>query len=336
MSTTPKNTDNQDIDLSEISIKIRRFFDSLATGFFGIILFFRKRALIFIVLILTGGILGYFIDRETKIYESEVIVSPNFGSVDYLYAQVELLESKLTEQDTLFFKSIGVKNPKQIVKIEIEPVIDIYNFVASNTANVNNAQNTQNFELIKLLSEDGDVNKVITGKITSRNYSRHSIIITSKGKISNKETVDPLLVFMNQNKHYQNIQKVFFENIKVKIKQNQNIIAEINNILNQFSLTSSTSQKSNSLVYYNDNTQLNDIIKTKNNLTQELGTLSQDLISFNDVIVKNSDVLNIINNKGLNSKTKLILPLFFIFIYLAFYFFGSFYRNQTEKVASNK
>ncbi len=336
MSTTPKNTDNQDIDLSEISIKIRRFFDSLATGFFGIILFFQKRALIFIVLILTGGILGYFIDRETKIYESEVIVSPNFGSVDYLYAQVELLESKLTEQDTLFFKSIGVKNPKQIVKIEIEPVIDIYNFVASNTTNVNNAQNTQNFELIKLLSEDGDVNKVITGKITSRNYSRHSIIITSKGKISNKEMVNPLLVFMNQNKHYQNIQKVFFENIKVKIKQNQNIIAEINNILNQFSLTSSTSQKSNSLVYYNDNTQLNDIIKTKNNLTQELGTLSLDLISFNDVIVKNSDVLNIINNKGLNSKTKLILPLFFIFIYLAFYFFGSFYRNQTEKAASNK
>ena len=71
-------------------------------------------------------------------------------------------------------------------------------------------------------------------------------------------------------------------------------------------------------------------------MTQELGTLSLDLISFNDVIVKNSDVLNIINNKGLNSKTKLILPLFFIFIYLAFYFFGSFYRNQTEKAASNK
>lgn len=335
MSATSQNNDNQEIDLSQISKKIGSFFDALAISFFRIIVFFRVRALIFIILILIGGILGYFVDRETKIYESEVIVSPNFGCVDYLYAKVKLLESKLTEQDTLFFKSIGVKNPKHIVQIQIEPVIDIYNFVASNTVNVNNAQNTQNFELIKLLSEDGDVNKVITSKITSRNYGRHSIIITSKGKISNKETVDPLLVFMNQNKHYQNIQKVFFENIQVKIKQNRNIIVEINDILKQFSLTSSTSQKSNNLVYYNENTQLNDIIKTKDNLTNEIGRLSLDLISFKDVIVKNSDVLNILNKKGLNNKIKLILPLLFIFIYIAFYFFRSFYRNQTEKAASN-
>ena len=88
MSATSQNTDNQEIDLSQISKKIGGFFDALATAFFRSILFFRKRALIFIVLILTGGILGYYIDRETTIYQSEVIVSPNFGSVDYLYAKV--------------------------------------------------------------------------------------------------------------------------------------------------------------------------------------------------------------------------------------------------------
>ena len=74
-------------------------------------------------------------------------------------------------------------------KIKIEPIIDIYNFVASNNAKDNTTQNSQNFELIKLLSEGGDVNKVIAGKITSKNYGRHALQISSNTTISNKEVI---------------------------------------------------------------------------------------------------------------------------------------------------
>jgi hypothetical protein len=334
MSTTPQNTDNQEIDLSQISNMIGNFFSGIANAIFKIILFVQKRLILFISLFIIGAAIGYYMDTSIRVYKSEVIVSPNFGSVDYLYAKVDLLESKLSEHDTLFFKSIGIKNPKSISQIQIEPIIDIYNFVASNTTNVNNAQNTQNFELIKLLSESGDINKVITSKITSKNYSRHELQIMSKAKISNKEVIEPLLAYLNQNQFYQDIQRAHINNVKVKMKQDEAIIDEINGLLSQFSLTSSNNQKSDKLVYYNENTQLNDIIQTKNTLISELGKLRVDLITYEKVIIKNSSVLNVINNKGVNSKIKFIIPSVLILGYLGLYAFIGFYKRQSAKLST--
>lgn len=332
MSAKPQNIENQEIDLSQISKKIGNFFSGISTGIFKGILFVQKRLIVFIALFVIGVSLGYFLDRESRVYTSEVIVSPNFGSVDYLYTKVELLQSKLSEKDTMFFKSIGVKNPKSIAQIEIKPIIDIYNFVASNTANLNNAQNTQNFELIKLLSEDGDVNKVITGKITSKNYGRHTLIITTTAKISNKETVDPILSFLNQSEYLQKVQQAHLSNIKEKIKQDEAIISELDSFLSQISKAMNDTQKSDKLVYYNENSQVSQMLQTKNTLIGELGALKVDLISSQNVIVKNSSVLNVINNSGLNNKMKIIIPFFLIFAYLGIYLFRRFYTKQAAKL----
>lgn len=272
--------------------------------------------------------------RPKKVYKSEIIVSPNFGSVDYLYNKVELLDSRIRQQDTAFFKSIGIKNPKAILQIEVKPIIDIYNFVASNTANVGNAQNTQNFELIKLLSEDGDVNKVINDKITSRNYGRHTIQITTRSLISSKEEIEPLLNYLNQNDYFQDVQRTYIANIKIKMKQNEMIIEQINNLLNQFSGTLANSQKSDKLVYYNENTQLNEIIQTKNGLISELGGQRMDLITVDKIIKKNSSVLNVVNSKGLNNKMKFVIPLILIFGYLGVYLFVSFYKREAAKLST--
>ena len=37
----------------------------------------------------------YFLDKENKSYQQEIIVSPNFGSYDYLYNKVDLIQSKI-------------------------------------------------------------------------------------------------------------------------------------------------------------------------------------------------------------------------------------------------
>ncbi|NBU80374.1 MAG: hypothetical protein EBS55_01840 [Flavobacteriaceae bacterium] len=333
MSATSQNNDNQEIDLSQISKIIGSFFSRIANTIFKLILFVQKRLLLFILLFIIGAAVGYYLDTSARVYNSEVIVSSNFGSVDYLYAKVDLLESKLNEQDTMFFKSIGIINPKAITQIKIEPIIDIYNFVASNNAKDNTTQNSQNFELIKLLSEGGDVNKVIAGKITSKNYGRHALQISSNTTISNKEVIEPLLAYLNQNEFYQDIQKAYINNIKVKMKQDEAIILEINGLLSQFSLTSSDNQKSDKLVYYNENTQLNEIIETKQKLISELGTLRLDLISYGKVIKKNSSVLNVINNKGLNNKLKFTIPLILILGYFGLYAFISFYKRQSAKLS---
>lgn len=334
MSTTPQNTDNQEIDLSQISKKIGNFFEGISNSIFSGILYIKRNLVIFISLFIIGVALGYYLDKTSASYGHEIIVAPNFGSTDFLYDKIDLLESKIKEQDTVFLKSIGIQKPKSLVQIEIEPIIDIYNFVNSNTSLANNAQNTQNFELVKLLSEDGDINKVIKEKTTSKNYGRHIIHISTKGFVTNKSMIEPLMTYLNQNEYYQNVQNVYVNNIKTKMKQNEEIIGQIDNLLNEFSSTTTNNQKSDKLVYYNENTQLNEIIKTKNNLIGELGGQRMDLVNNAQIIMKNSSVINVKNTKGINGKMKLVIPLLLFFAFIGINVFKNFYRRQSVKLAS--
>ncbi len=334
MSATPQNNaDNQEIDLSQLSRKIGDFFEGISTSIFKGILFIKRNIVIFISLLIIGAGAGYYLDKTSNLYDHEIIVVPNFGSNDYLYDKIVLLESKIKERDTVFLKSIGIQKPKSLIQIEIEPIIDIYDFVNSNTSSANNAQNTQNFELVKLLSEGGDVNKVIKDKTTSKNYGRHIIHISTIGFVTNKSMIDPLITYLNQNEYYHKVKKVCLNNIKTKMNLNEVIIRQIDDLLNEFSSTTSNNQKSDKLVYYNENTELNEIIKTKNNLINELASQRIDLVNNSQIVLKNSSIINIKNTKILNGKMKLVLPLVLFFAFIVFSICRNFYKKQSAKMA---
>lgn len=334
MSPNIPNNQDQEIDLSLLTKKIGNFFESISTSIFKGILFIKKNIIKFGVLFILGAVLGYFLDTNSNSYDSEVIVAPNFGTTDYLYSKIDLLQSKVKNGDTIFLKSIGIKNPDELALIEINPIIDIYSFVNNSTITVNNAQNTQNFELVKLLSEDGDIKKVIKDKLTSKNYGHHTIHLISSKKVSEKETIQPILNYLEQNQYFQDVRKIQLNNINIKMQENIGIVAQINALLNQFSNSNSNNQKSDKLVYYNENTQLNDVIATKNNLVIEMGVQRMDLINLNKIVKDISKTLNIKNTSGTNNKMKLILPLLFCSLFICYSFFIAFYRKQSAKISN--
>ncbi|WP_395052690.1 hypothetical protein [Flavobacterium sp.] len=325
--------DNQDqeIDLGQISKKVGEFFEGISTKIFKGMLFIKKNFILFISLFVIGIFLGFLLDSTIKTFDNQVIVTPNFGTTEYLYSKIDLINSKITQNDTVFLKAIGIKDFKNLKKIKVEPIIDIYSFVNNNTAVASNAQNTQNFELVKLLAEDGDINKVIKDKLTSKNYSEHTICISTSSFTTNKNLIDPILLYLNKNDYYQKIQKMFVENINIKMKEDQIIINQIDVLLNQFTATTAANQKSDKLVYYNENSQLNDILGTKNGLISGIGYQKAQLISIDKIIKDKSRVLNIKNTKGTNNKMKLVLPILLVFGFLFISFFKSFYRKQTAK-----
>lgn len=90
--------------------------------------------------------------------------------------------------------------------------------------------------------------------------------------------------------------------------------------MNNFSNAQSTGyQKSDKLVYYNENTQLNDIIKTKDGLLRENANLKLELIIADKIVKENSVVINILKKEAIEGKLKFILPILFILIYLLTY-----------------
>ena len=105
------------------------------------------------VLFVLGVVLGILLDKKHS-YIQKMILIPNFGSNEYLYKKIEQIDTKLREEDEAFFKELGIKNYEDVISVEIEAFPAIYNFV-------NNRDQQNNFELIKLMAEDGNIDKIM-------------------------------------------------------------------------------------------------------------------------------------------------------------------------------
>ena len=344
MSTNVPSDQNEEIDLMQLSKMIGSFSKGIKMTIFKYIRFLIKNRVVISGLLLLGFGVGIYFDSTIKSYNHQIIVKPNFGSTEYLYSKIDLIDSKIKQKDTVFLKSIGIERPLNITLIEINPIIDIYSFVNSKVITDVNAKaitdksenNTLNLELFKLLTEADDINKVIQGKLTSKNYSHYTINIKSKDFISEKNTIIPLLKYLNQNEYFNKVRSTANSNIILKMKKNEEIIIQIDNLLNEFSSSINGGQKSNKLVYYNENNQINEIISSKNKLIWELGCQRTELLDIDAVIKKISCVTNVQNNENINGKLKFILPLFFIFGFILVRFSLGFYNKQKRLSESNQ
>ena len=333
---TTNQSNDQEIDLGLLIKKLNDFIGNISLGIFKGLLFLKRKRLILISLFVIGVALGYFLDTTNKNYDSEIIVSPNLGGTDYLYSKMDLLTSKLKEKDFAFFKSIGVKNPEKITLIEIEPIIDIYSFVNNNTAIATNAQNTQNFELMKLLAESSDIQKVMKDKVTSKNYPHHKIQIVTNSKTSTTEIIKPILNFLNTDKYLNEILAISKENIIIKMKKNEELITQADSLIKILTLNLSRNQKNSNLVYNNENNQFNSLFDLKNSLINEIASQRIALVNCDVAIKDISTVVNIKNTKKINDKLKFILPIVLIFLYISYSLFLSFYRKQAKKLTQSK
>lgn len=324
-SNSTQNSDNQEIDLSQIAQKVNGIYGRLIDKLFHFILFVKKNFAIFAILFILGAGIGYYLDKKIKSYDHQIIVSPNFGSVDYLYAKVDLLESKINEGDTTFLKNIGIQNTKKFGTIEIKPIIDVYKFINNNK---------DNFELIKLLAEDGNIDKVVENELTSKNYPFHLLTFSTSKLTSDDETVLPILNFLNDSNHFKQLKKEYLNNIQLKMKANDSTIAQIDGLMNQFK-SRTNSNNSDKLVYFNENTQLNDVLQTKENLIGEQANLRINLVNLDKIIKETSVILNEKNTKGMNGKRKLILPFLFVLLFITFSFVKNFYTKQMFKKHNN-
>src|SRR5215207_8007623 len=146
MSTkVPQNNADQEIDIFQLSRSISSIFDRVSRSVFRAIQFFIRNWITMLILVVLGAVLGVYLDSNKKSYNNQIVVTPNFESVDYLYAKIDLIQSKIAAGDLDFLRNIvGITDPKTIRKIEIKPVADVYKFIEDKE---------QNFELIKLMAE---------------------------------------------------------------------------------------------------------------------------------------------------------------------------------------
>lgn len=328
MSENTQYTDNQEIDLGNLFKKIEQFFISLISKVFQFLNFVKRNMLKLIAIVVIGFAIGLLLDNYTKKYNTEIIVNANYVSPDFLYSKVDLIQSKILAKDSAFFNKIGVKNYKSISKIEIEPIIDIYSFINNNTAIASNAQNTQNFEMIKLLSETSDIEKVLKDKLTSKNYPFQVINIISKTKLNLGQT-KAIFDYLNSDEYYKKILDTSLENIKQETINNNIEIKELDTLI-KIMAKNLEHQKSATIQIGGEKNQIADLISQKrllmeNNLNNKLRLINQSYI------VKDlSTVANKTYNKGINDKLKLIIPFLLLVTFFAYHFFNNIKAKYTS------
>jgi hypothetical protein len=316
------NSQDQEIDLGQIGAGIKKLLNSILNTIFDFIFFIKKKIIVIVILFVLGVVLGFYADR-TPNYTQDITVIPNFGSNEYLYKKIDFLNSRIIEKDDQFFKSIGVANYDKIGKIEIKAINGIFGFV-------NMRNNEQNFELIKLMAEDGNIDEIIKNDITSKNFYFHNITFKTEEQINQKEIVDPIVNYLQENTFYKKQQKIFQENLREKIQFNDSLIHQIDGLI--IKLTSNSS--SGSSISISEKNGVSELINKKDELIKESQNLKVNLHEYEDIIKVQNISLNNVNNQGTNNKMKLILPFLFVFIYLAFYGFILLYKKQLVRVNS--
>ncbi len=313
------NSQNQEIDLGQIGTGIKSLLNGILNSIFDFIFFVKKKIIIIGILIVLGIVLGVLMDK-THTYIQKMVLIPNFGSNEYLYNKISLLESKLKEKDIAFFKSIGINSIDDIGKIEIKPINGIYNFV-------NSKENALNFEFIRLMAEDGNIEKIIKDDVTSKHYYQHELTINTSKSFKKSELLDPILKFLQDSEHFNKLQTVYQKNVKDKIAFNNVLIKQIDDLILSYSQNKPTGS-----VTISENSGLNDIITKKDDLIKENQYIMLHYVEYDRIIKDQSIVSNQINSSGLHNKMKLVLPFLFVFIYFGLFSFISLYKKQAARI----
>jgi hypothetical protein len=314
--------ENQEIDLLVMFKKVGNFFDWMSFSLFRMIQFFIKNAIVVAVLIAVGFGIGVYFKQSMNSYDQKIIVSPNFKSTDYLYVKIDLLSSKIALKDTFFLKSIGIKNPMQITNIAVGPI-----------RNVNNLINKEDkgFQLLQLMQENENLKSIIKDTTLNRNYTFHTIVITTTGMTSSKNTIEPVLNFLNTSAYYDGIATINSRNIQHQIQSKEGTITQIDGILNKFSAINPSQSGNDKLVYYNENLNLDQVINVKDSLSDQIGALKLELYNSDKIIKERGMILNIKKYKSIRGKLLFILPILFVGLFVFFSFFLSFYKKQSLK-----
>ena len=111
---------SEEVDLGYLFKSIGGFFKKILRTLFLILDFFKKYFIIIIILLIIGFAYGYYKDYNAiKTYDNEVIVIPNFESVDYLYDKVEAINKKIASGDTIYLQNV----PIILLQIELQKIV---------------------------------------------------------------------------------------------------------------------------------------------------------------------------------------------------------------------
>ncbi len=310
------HSQDQEIDLGQIGKGISNFFKGIIDSFFTFLFFLKKKVILLLLLAIIGVVAAFLLG--SKQYTHEISVLPNFKSNEYVYTKIAQINSKLREKDRAFFSQIGIQHSDRIKKIEIEAYPALFPFV-------NDKENENNFELIKLMTEEGGMDKIMNDETIGMNYYHHKITITTEGMLSKEAFIAPLLKYLNTSPYFETQQKIHLKNVRDKIILNDSLIAQIDKIIGLLS-----SNSSNATVSISEKNSLPELVQKKDELIYANQIFRIKESNYDKIVKEESSVINIRKFDPLLLNPKVFFPILLIFGYLLGYALFQAAKNRNE------
>ena len=260
-----------------------------------------------LAVILAGVLLGYFLTDNDKpsSKEATVLVKINFDAGNYVYDTVDLINLKISSEDTDFFtQEIKLNEDETIDEVSISPVIDIKDIMAKDIQANEIRALFENLEY-----EDGF--SVTEGFKSDYDYHFIKVNVSNNSSI---ETINKVIDYFNNNPLFAELKERNLQRISSIISDNEQTIKQIDRLLEYY--TTETSANNSQLYIDNKNLRPNELIKTKITLQSENQELKRESLTSKETVITINESNVLIENNSLASNKMVYYPFLFLLIYL--------------------
>ena len=299
--------ENEELDIIVLTEKIKLMLLSVCLQIFRRSKNFLSEWKRLLAVILAGVLLGYFLTDNDKpsSKEATVLVKINFDAGNYVYDTVDLINLKISSEDTDFFtQEIKLNEDETIDEVSISPVIDIKDIMAKDIQANEIRALFENLEY-----EDGF--SVTEGFKSDYDYHFIKVNVSNNSSI---ETINKVIDYFNNNPLFAELKERNLQRISSIISDNEQTIKQIDKLLEYY--TTETSANNSQLYIDNKNLRPNELIKTKITLQSENQELKRESLTSKETVITINESNVLIENNSLASNKMVYYPFLFLLIYL--------------------
>ncbi len=293
-----------EVDVKFMAQRANGFYNNFILSIYRLLRFIVRRWYVFLGLLIVGIALGMYVDStKSSRLRHELIVVPNFGSIDYL-------NQKIKDYDRLDLnkKLISLNAGNEVYKLKIEPIYDAYNYVLTDPVHL---------EAFKVLSERGiDIEKYSKSKLASKNYKYHLLTVYTDGLGKTDLSIEKILEELNSDAYFNQRKEIENANTLAKRAEIAKSIEHVNGLFQRLG----SENKVNDITM-NAYPELADLLTAKEGLMKQLNAVDVQLIEQDKVVYVATKFMNIAVSPFL--PYYITLPLFFMFLYIVIAYLNS-------------
>jgi len=325
-----KEQKSDEIDLTNLFNVFKEKIKASIVLLFDLIDYLIKKWILITALIVLGLIIGYVNQNNyNHNKKASVLLRINFDTVDYVYSEIDLINEKVTEKDSLFFSEMGLKGDSiQIKEIEITPIVRFKEIIERYKENDRKLEG-----LLKSLEfNDDDVESYETFK---SEYYFHTLNFTLSYNAT-QETIEKTIEYLNNNIILTDIKNSSIRDIKSQIANNSTSIKQIDNVINAYKTNESLTSPSDQIFVVDKNFNMSEMFEKKIELQELNAELNKILVYSKDIVVVVNKPKIIEENTKFSSNRIVFFPSLFVFIFLLFSFLKYTYIYFKEIANSRK